>query len=170
MPTLKILMANQPVEFEARNHRPFYKRLKAGDFYGGNFEYDQETWELLKTVPDNAIWHLVAYWNDGDPVGDEKPEEKPKKEKKEPVSKGSFGSFWQFMFHSKQYQFDPSLWHVLGVDNAKGVKDKLYEIFGVTSMSQFSPDDFIEWASLRDLDTQVTMAQEAKVKTQGESA
>lgn len=68
-----ILMARQPARFEARNCRGKHKRLKSGSIWLIEMEVDRETWDLLDTMPDNALLETVLWWSDGDPTGTEKP-------------------------------------------------------------------------------------------------
>src|ERR1044072_7908870 len=156
----EILKENQPVKFTARNHRPFYKRLRAGDFYGGNFEYDQETWEALKTIPYTAMIEVILYWHDRDSP---QPEAKPEKPIK---AKGEHGAFWHRLFadgakRDAQFFNHPDFHTALNLTapvTTEQAKSALHEEFSVESLTFVSPETFVDWCVKHELHAIATIA------------
>jgi hypothetical protein len=137
------LQQNQPVEFEARNFRPGYKRLQAGDCYLANVEVDEETWNTLKTIPRSALLKVILYWHEGD-------DEAPK-------TKGIHGDFWQAMF-KKGALNSLDLHQVLNVQEGEDPKLCLHKVFDTDSLTYVSPEQFAEWATNNQLHALAAMA------------
>lgn len=157
-----LLPANKPMTFSARNHRPVYKRLRAGDWYGSNFEHDETTFDALKTVPDEAVWEIVAWWHYPDDDTSVPAQEKPKKE---PKPKGAFGSYWRELCKSGLFNH-PDLQSAIE-DELPGTTDYeqgLRDIFEVTSRTFISPEDFEDWLAQRRLDGVISLSRQASVK------
>ena len=137
------LQQNQPVEFEARNFRPGYKRLQAGDCYLANVEVDEETWNTLKTIPRSALLKIILYWHEGDA---------------EPMqTKGIHGDFWQAMF-KKGALNSLDLHQVLNVMPGADPKGYLHKVFETDSLTHVSPEQFAEWATNNHLHALAAMA------------
>lgn len=98
-----IAQVGKPVQLTWRNRRATTKENTKGEFFCLiQFEFDEEAWGFLKTIPRNANGEMVIWVTD---VGMES--EKPKKE-----PKGPHGAFWRELFLS-------------GFVNCPGVKEAI---------------------------------------------
>jgi hypothetical protein len=163
-----ILQQRQPQRFEGRNIRTPKRSSANADIYLLSFEVTREAWEALETIPKTGILEGVIWWSDGDPVGDEVPEEKPKKEK---APKGPYGAHWAAMWNRGVFNnwdlalsldmnsgdFDPG---------AEGVKQALRATLGVKSMAEVSPERFEEWAEGKNLFSLVNLSRQCAAKVQ----
>lgn len=157
----QLLMAGQMFEFDSRNHKGRHRHLKSGSIWLAEQEIERTTWDLLETIPPNAIIHHVIWWSDGDPTGREKAEPSPlddvpeaypdddgpaeplplPAEKWKP-EKGPFGKYWAAMY-AKGFDTFPELWKALGVSGmGDSVKKGLRNKFGVDSLTNVRPDRF----------------------------
>lgn len=136
----EILPPNKPATFEARNMRPRYKRLKAGDIFLVEIECAESVWNQLRTVPENALLEVVLWHHDGDPDPAAKPapERTPAKPKKEPA--GPYGFYWEAMHH-KDFTSFPDLQEALNC-SAEQVHRELQGFFDTESLSTVSPRQF----------------------------
>lgn len=162
------LKPGELIRYTARNLRPLYKRLRAGDWYGFNVEVDKETWERLKSIPDGALLEIIQAYDFGDPDPDAKPaapleeksakEPKPKKERKEKPPKGEHGQLWKIVV-SRGLLNSPDLWERLGIDGSdlKEIESRLRDAFSVTSRTFISADAFVDWAMANKLDSLASM-------------
>lgn len=133
-----IAQVDKPVQVAWRNRRVKTRENNDGIFFLAEFEFDEETWGFLKTIPRNANGEMVIWVTEVGMVT-EKP---PKKEKE----KAPFGALWQQLLHRN-----------MGFEHTPGVKEALEEaresayetphalmrkLFGVESLSRLiGPDE-----------------------------
>lgn len=102
-----IAQVDKPVQLTWRNRRVRTKENVNGEFFCLiEFEFDEEAWGFLKTIPRNANGEMVIWVTE---VG---MEAKPKKEKKQP---GEHGQLWKHL-------------HLAGFFNAPGVREALEDV------------------------------------------
>jgi hypothetical protein len=169
----ELMQQNQEYEFEARNPRPGYKRLKAGDIFTWNLEVGEEVWAALKTLPDNAIIDVRFYYHEGDePQPDESTEPidlRIKAPRKKDAPKGEFSRYWQEMFKAGFHNMH-DLQQMLECEKPEDVKGKLKELFNVTSLTFVSDGEFETWCYDYGLTAIITLSRQAsaKVNTNGQ--
>jgi hypothetical protein len=163
----EMMQQNQEYEFEARNPRPGYKRLKAGDIFTWNLEVGEEVWAALKTLPDNAIIDVRFYYHEGDDV-EADDSSKPidlriKAPRKKDKPKGPYSVYWQEMFKAGFNNIN-DLHDVLGVVNSASVKEAIKAVFELESITFLSPERFENWLSHHDLEGIKTLSRQASAK------
>jgi len=132
-----IAQVDKPVQLTWRNRRVKTRENTNGEFFCLiEFEFDEEAWGFLKTIPRNANGEMVI-WVTEVGIGTQK----PKKEKKQP---GEYGHLWKNL-------------HLSGFFNVPGIRESLEEVrenehedahllmrkvFGVDSLSRaIGPDE-----------------------------
>lgn len=135
----EILQPNTPVKFAARNMRPKFRRLKSGDIFLVEYEVEEEVWNSLRTVPENALLENVLWHHDGDPAQVEV--STPAKPKKAPS--GPFSAYWSRMF-AKGFNNYPALIETLDCAGDQ-IRLRLHDIFQVDTCSDISPTEFEAW-------------------------
>lgn len=148
----EIIQPNQLVEIDARNPRPGFKRLKAGDIFLWNLELLEDDWNRLRTIPDNALLTIILKWSDGDP--------EPEQAASKPES-GPHSGYWRRMFR-QGFQNSRDLWQVLGVDSVGAAKEQLHAEFEVDSLSNVSPETFEGWCDAHNLHQTITQSRTAQ--------
>jgi len=138
-----IAQINKPVQLTWRNRRVITKENTKGEFFClVQFEFDEEAWGFLRTIPRNADGEMLIWITE---IGMEP--EKPKREKK-PKEKTPYGAIWKELV-------------LAGFFNCPGVREALdaadvlanpltahqlmRKIFGVESLSrEVSPERIYE--------------------------
>lgn len=161
-PTGEILPANQPAKFEARNMRPKFRRLKAGDIFLAEIEIEESVWNQLRTVPENALLEVVLWHHDGDPDPAVKPEKTAKYHYEQPdkVEKGEWGTYWQQMF-KRGFQNYPDLIQVLNCAGDQ-IRLRLHDVFSTDTLTTVSPTDFERFLESEGLTSLVTLSRQAQ--------
>jgi hypothetical protein len=157
-----ILQQRQPQRFEGRNIRTPKRSGAKDDIDLLSFEVTREAWEALETIPKTGILEGVIWWSDGDPVGDEVPEEKPEKVK---APKGEWGKYWAAMFKAG-FNANRDLIEVLNCSEAGEVKDALKAYFEVQSLTTISPPVFEQFCSHYVMHGLVTLSRQCAAKVQ----
>lgn len=107
-----IAQVGKPVQLAWNNRRVITKENTKGEFFClVQFEFDEEAWGFLKTIPRNANGEMVIWVTE---VGMEP--EKPKKEKKA-KEKTPHGDMWRELFLS-------------GFSNCPGVREAIADVSG----------------------------------------
>lgn len=151
----EILQPNTPVKFAARNMRPKFRRLKAGDIFLVEYEVDESVWNSLRTVPENALLETVLWHHDGDPEPHDQPAPEPK---------GPYSGFWRIMVIKGVTSY-PDLQEKLDVTHDH-VWDALHGEFNVKSMSNVSPRQWETWVTENGLhEGLITMSRNAEIQT-----
>jgi hypothetical protein len=151
----ELLPPRTPAQFEARNLRPKFRRLKAGDIFLAEIEVEEAVWNQLRTVPENALLEITFWHHDGDPD----PKAKPEKESKGPHSK-----FWEVMFR-RGFNSSMDLMQTLGVDEAKEVGKALHTELATSTLSLVSPEEFEKWADSNALTNLVAMSRQIRAES-----
>lgn len=171
----EILQPETPAKFGARNLRPKFRRLRAGDLFLIEMECEESIWNTLRTVPENALLEVVLWHHDGDPDPAAKPAENGKPEKvendgyrynkpkPEPVEKGPHSGYWRGLFQNGFQNF-PDLRQVLNVNEPKQVKDALHEHLGCTSLTTIAPSVFELWLQGHGLDALITLSRQVQAR------
>jgi hypothetical protein len=149
-----VLQPNQPAKFEARNLRPKFRRLKAGDIFLIECEVEEAVWNQLRTVPEDALLGVVLWHTDGDPEPSAKPEAvepRPKAEKPAKEPAGPYGRYWNRMFANSFYNW-PDLLEVLDCTaNSDEVRKCLHVAFDARSLTNVGPRQWEEWIQAKGL-------------------
>jgi hypothetical protein len=168
-----ILQPMQPQRFEGRNIRTPKRSNATDDVYLFQMEITREAWEALESIPKTNMVEGVLWHHDGDPVGNEQPEEKPKKE---PTP---YGLYWREWLKEDRNGaaliFSTMLIDALKLDGEPATKDTIHEalraVMGVTSLSrEVSPDAFEAWLDERQLVGLKTMSRQITARLQREEA
>ncbi len=94
-----IAQVDKPVQITWRNRRIRSKENNNGEFfYIAEFEFDEEAWGFLRTIPRNANGEMVIWITEVGMIA-----EKPKREKKPKEPKGEFSYFWEYLHPASKY-------------------------------------------------------------------
>jgi len=161
-----IAQVDKPVQLTWRNRRVRSKENNNGEFFFiAEFEFDEEAWGYLKTIPRNANGEMVIWVTDVGMVT-----EKPKKVK---PSKGPYGQLWNELFLSgivtKQGVHEAI--EDARVDEAESAWEVLHRVFGVegASLSAIGPDEiYAKWPP-NEYPAVKTMVEQAARKAGGQN-
>lgn len=158
----EILQPNQPAQFEARNMRPRFRRLKSGDIFLIEIECEEAVWNTLRAVPENALLDVILVHHDGDSPQIAPVAEKPKKERAA-KSRLPYAMFWSRL-HAKGFDTYPDWKEVLQCE-AKDVHQKLREFFETDHLSAaVGPHEFRQFVKDHQMsEGLITLANQAEV-------
>ena len=143
-----IAQVGKPVQLSWNNRRVITKENTKGEFFClVQFEFDEEAWGFLKTIPRNANGEMVIWVTE---VGMEP--EKPKKEKKA-KEKTPFGDMWRELYLAG-FSGCPGVMEAREQFSGVGLdlRKQMRKVFGVESLSRevgperiydkFPPEEF----------------------------
>lgn len=157
-----ILHPNKPFKYASRNPRTHYKRLRSGEIFLLEVEIDEEVWDQVRTLPENALLENISWHHDGDAT---QPEpilgtlESPKP-KKQPTP---YGYYWSYLF-KQGFLNDLDMQEAL-LSDSDGAHDALRKAFGVEHLStSVAPAQFEQWVREKGLkESFITMSRNAQV-------
>lgn len=142
-----IAQVDKPVQLTWRNRRVRTKESAKGEFFCLiEFEFDEEAWGFLKTIPRNANGEMVIWVTDVGMV-----EETPKKERKPKEPKGPFGFMWEYL-HPASKHGGRGFVSLPGVREAieearfaetEDVWTILHRVFGAETLATVGPDSVL---------------------------
>jgi len=136
-----IAQINKPVQLTWRNRRVITKENTKGEFFClVQFEFDEEAWGFLRTIPRNADGEMLIWITE---IGME-----PEKPKKEKSAKGPHGQMWKHL-HLAGFVNCPGVAEALDDKDNTPTKSRwqvLHEMFGVESLAAVGPDEvYARW-------------------------
>lgn len=156
-----IAQVDKPVQLTWRNRRVRSKENEKGEFfYITEFEFDEEAWGYLKTIPSNANGEMVIWVTDVGLVT-----EKPKK----PKEKGPHGKLWRELFLDGFVAcpgVKEAIEAIRETEYEKPWEDLLHRLFGVggASLAVISPEDIYARFPKEQFPQVQTMVEQAKRK------
>lgn len=153
-----LLQAKQPCEIEGRNLKRAYREPAIGRVYEIKFEVDKDLWDAFELIPRTAVikgvlWYEPEYAEEAAPPQDGEPE------------RGPHGWFYRLLF-KQGFQNSFEILEVLEVERPDQVKEALYKVFSVNTLTKVSPARFEEWANKVGLVSLVSMCRSVISKVQ----
>jgi len=157
-----ILQPNKPFKYASRNPRTHYKRLRSGEIFLLEVEVDEEVWNQVRTLPENALLENISWHHDGD---NSEPEpilgtmDSPKKK----APRGPYSEFWRVLVING-VKNHPDLQEVLDC-TPEHVWNGLHAAFETETMSTVSPRVWEAWVKEKGLsESLITMSRNAEIK------
>ncbi len=163
-----IFPPNKPATFSARNIRTHYNRRKIGEVFHIDIEVEESVWNQLRTVPENALIEIVAWWHEGDTASSQipiesKPEKPAVKSEKSAKESGPYSEFWRIMV-VRGVRTYPDLQECLDA-TPEHVWEALHAVFETETMSTVSPRQWEAWVTENGLsDGLITMSRNAEIQ------
>jgi hypothetical protein len=143
-----IAQVDKPVQLTWRNRRVRTKENEKGEFfYFLEFEFDEEAFGYLKTIPRNANGEMVIWVTEIGLIP-----EKPKKERKPKEPKGPYSFMWEYLHPNGKYE-GRGFVSLPGVREAvekkrfaetEDVWKILHRVFDAETLATIGPDDVLE--------------------------
>jgi len=137
---------------ELLNPNPTGRKTKEGPIYRVSFEVDKDTYDLFMDGRSNIrLYAKMCVVSDTEEEQQQiEQSEKPSKPK---PSRGPYGKFYQTLFKNG-FQYAPQTKVALDLPNEateQDVKEALYKLFEVKSLTELDPSRFCEWAAEKGL-------------------
>jgi len=154
-----IAQVDKPVQLTWRNRRVKTRENGNGEFFCLiEFEFDEEAWGFLKTIPRNANGEMVIWVTEVGMVAEKKTRQKP--------SKGQYGALWKQLFLAG-FVNSPGVTEAIDKAYSEPGKtrwDALHAMFGVESLAAVSPEQIYEMFPPSEFPQAQVMVEQARRK------